>query len=67
MAKTAVATLQTVWECHWSQPDVRLTDVDEEQQPEWVWVCVRTGTRVGVDEARCENCRYWDRADHRLN
>jgi len=30
MAKTAVATLQTVWECHWSQPDVRLTDVDEE-------------------------------------
>ena len=42
MAKTAVATLQTVWECHWSQPDVRLTDVDEEQQPEWGWVCIRT-------------------------
>jgi hypothetical protein len=59
MAKIAVATLQTVWECHWSQPDLRMFGVDEKQQPEWSWVCVRTGKRVGVDEARCENCRYW--------
>ena len=67
MARTAVATLQTVWECRWSQPGLRLANVDEKQQPEWIWVCVRTGKRVGVDEARCENCHYWERADHRLN
>ena len=67
MAKTAVATLQTVFECRWSQPGLRLAGADEKQQPEWNWVCVQTGKRVCVDEARCENCEYRERADDRLN
>ena len=29
MAKTAVATLQTVWECRWSQPDLQLARADK--------------------------------------
>jgi hypothetical protein len=63
MAKTAIATLQTIWDCHWSRPGFRLAGVDETQQPECLWVCVRTDTRVGVTEARCENCHDWELAD----
>ena len=34
MARTAVATLQTVWECRWSQPDLQLSRVDTEATAE---------------------------------
>ena len=42
MAKTAVATLQTIWDCRFSRPGFRLSGVKDELQPESVWVCVRT-------------------------
>jgi len=45
MARIAIATRQTAWECKWSRPGFRLAGIDEAQQPESVWVCVRTGQR----------------------
>ena len=29
MAKTAIATLQTAWDCKWSRPGFRLAGVEE--------------------------------------
>jgi hypothetical protein len=59
MAKTAIATQQTIWDCRWSRPGFRLTHVEERFQPESLWVCDRTGRRENVDEARCERCEHW--------
>ncbi|HLG57609.1 MAG TPA: hypothetical protein VI485_19860 [Vicinamibacterales bacterium] len=60
MAKTAVATLQTAWDCRWSRPGFRLSGVKESLQPESVWVCIRTGERHNVTEAKCESCPHWE-------
>ena len=60
MARTAIATLQTVWDCHWSRPGHRLTGVEDALQPESRWVCVRDGHRRAVDEEECESCAYWE-------
>jgi hypothetical protein len=59
MAKTAVATLQTIWDCRWSRPGYRVLGVQEHLQPEKLWVCVRRGERRGVTEEECESCPYW--------
>jgi hypothetical protein len=63
MAKTAVATLQTIWDCRFSRPGFRLSNVKEELQPESVWVCVRTNRR-SVTPAECECCPHWEYDDH---
>ncbi len=60
MAATAVATLQTAWDCRWSRPGYRLTGVREEQQPETLWMCVRTGKRMPVKEVDCETFPHWE-------
>ena len=62
MARTAVATLQTVWDCRWSQPGHR-PDVINVVQPESRWMCTRDGGHRSVDEHECETCAYWERAD----
>jgi hypothetical protein len=67
MARTAVATLQTVWDCRWSRPGYRLSCVKEALQPESVWVCVRTGRRQAVTDAQCEECPHWELDDRREN
>ncbi len=63
MQKTAVAAMQTVWDCRWSRPGYRLIGVEEPHQPESVWVCVRTGVRRPVDNGECEHCPWWERSD----
>lgn len=63
MATTAVATLQTAWDCRWSRPGHRLTGVPDRLQPETVWMCVRTGTRIPVEASRCETCSDWQAED----
>lgn len=63
MARTAIATLQVVWDCHWSQPGHRLTRVPEAEQPESRWVCTRDGHRRSIDERECETCAFWERGD----
>lgn len=63
MNSTAVMTLQTVWDCKWSQPGHRLTGVLESLQPETLWVCVRDGNRRAIDEAKCVTCPHWQRQE----
>lgn len=60
MARTAVATLQTIWDCRWSRPGFRLSGVKEELQPESVWVCVRAPQRRSVSAVECESCPHWE-------
>jgi hypothetical protein len=60
MPKTAIATLQTIWDCRWSRTGYRVAGVPEQFQPEAVWVCVRTGDRRGVCEEECEQCPHWE-------
>ena len=60
MAKTAVATMQTAWDCRWSRPGYRIAGVEEHLQPEKLWVCVREGERRGVTEEECEACEHWE-------
>ena len=59
MPTTAVATLQTIWDCKWSRPGYRVAGVEEQFQPETAWVCVR-GERRGVTERDCEHCAHWE-------
>lgn len=49
---------QAVWNCAWSRPGYRLIGVDDEFQPESLWVCVR-GERRDVTEKECETCEHW--------
>jgi hypothetical protein len=60
MASTAVAPLQTIWDCKWSRPGYRLFGVQDHLQPEKLWVCVRTEVRRGVTEEECEQCPFWE-------
>jgi hypothetical protein len=60
MATTAVATLQTAWDCKWSRPGYRLSGVADNAQPESIWVCVRTEHRRNVVDSDCERCPYWE-------
>jgi hypothetical protein len=62
MARTAIATLQTIWDCRWSQPGHRLNGVPDAKQPEGTWVCVREGARRTIDEDECATCAHWELA-----
>jgi len=64
MSATSVATLQTIWDCRWSRPGYRLIGVQDQLQPEKLWVCVR-GDRHGVTEEECENCPHWEAVPER--
>jgi hypothetical protein len=60
MATTAVATLQTAWDCRWSRLGYRVTGVPEQFQPETLWVCLRAGERRCINAEECENCPHWE-------
>jgi len=60
MPNTAVATLQTIWDCRWSRPGFQVIGVPDDLQREQLWVCVRTGNRRGITEEECESCAYWE-------
>ena len=61
MATTAAATLQTIWDCKWSRPGYRLFGIEDQLQPEKLWVCIR-GDRRSVTEEECEGCSHWELA-----
>jgi hypothetical protein len=61
MATTAVATIQTIWGCRWGRPGYRI-GIDELEQADPIWVCVREGTCKVIPEARCEKCECWEPA-----
>lgn len=67
MAKIAVATQQTAWECKWSRPGFRLAGIDDTLQPETTWVCVRTGVRRKLSETACDHCPFWQEEEFRKN
>jgi hypothetical protein len=67
MAKTAVATVQTIWGCKWSRPGYRIPDVEEQFQPEPTWVCIRDGERKNIPEGKCETCERWEPDAERAN
>ena len=60
---TNIATLQTIWDCHWSRLGRRVLGADEPQQLETLWVCVRRGQRRCVTEQECEECGFWEAED----
>jgi hypothetical protein len=60
MPTTAVATLQTAWDCRWSRPGYRVAGVPDQFQPETFWICVRTGERRSFDPVECETCPHWE-------
>jgi len=61
---TRIATLQTVWDCHWSRLGRRVRVVEGRQLPETQWVCVRhPGHRRCVTEQECEECGFWEAED----
>ena len=63
MKPATVSTLAAVWDCRWSRPGYRLTGVTEVEQPETIWVCVRTGERRPVAEDECATCPHWQPDD----
>ena len=63
MARTAIATLQTAWDCRWSRPGHRLNGVAEEKQPETTWVCVHNGVRRDLRDDECAECAHWELDD----
>jgi len=67
MARTTVAVSQTIWGCRWSRPGYRIAGVDDRNQPEPTWVCVRDGVRAVVPEGRCETCERWEPAPDKTN
>ena len=60
MARTAIATLQPVWDCRWSRPGHRLTGVSDRVQPESTWVCIREGARRNLRDDDCTTCAHWE-------
>ena len=62
MARTAIATLQPVFDCRWSQQGHRLSGVTEADQPESLWVCVRDGIRRRLQPDECATCPHWELA-----
>jgi hypothetical protein len=59
-SKVAAATFQTIWDCRWSRPGYRVFGVEDQLQPEKLWVCVRRGERRGVTDEECEHCPFWE-------
>ena len=59
MVRTAVATLQTPWDCRWSRLGYRVAGVPEDVQPEPLWVCLGTGDRRCIQVEECDNCPHW--------
>jgi hypothetical protein len=60
MSSTAIATLQTAWDCRWSRPGHRVTGIEDRLQPETLWVCVRDGDRRCISTEECEECPHWE-------
>jgi hypothetical protein len=62
--QTRPLVLQTPWDCRFSRPGYRLSNVRDSHQPESPWVCVRVdGARRPVTERECANCEFWEMDD----
>ena len=60
MDMTTVAGPLAMLDCKWSRPGYRLARVEDRDQPEAPWVCVRTDARPGIADMECERCPNWE-------
>jgi hypothetical protein len=65
MNRTAVRTLQTIWDCRFSRPGHQLTTALAGRHDEPLWTCIRDGRRRAVTEEECEDCPHWQLYDAR--
>jgi hypothetical protein len=57
---SAVAVLQTAWNCRWSRAGHRIAGLAEAAQPESLWVCTYDGARRSVSDEACAHCATWE-------
>lgn len=65
MDHTSARTPQTVWDCRWSRPGYLPHGMEQPDQPEGLWVCVRptrTTVRRPVTNEECAQCPHWQAA-----
>jgi hypothetical protein len=59
MSRTAITTLQTPWDCKWSQ--FGRVHASRSAPAEGLWVCVfPDGTRRSIDPLECETCPHFE-------
>lgn len=64
MATTAIATLQTIWDCKWSR--LAYKPEGDQPPPESLWICVRPGrVKSSVTAEECVTCPHWEATDDR--
>jgi hypothetical protein len=62
MSRTAIATLQTPWDCRWSRFG-RTRSTGSNTGAEGLWVCVYgDGARRPIRDSDCETCPNWEYA-----
>ena len=57
MARIAIATLQSVFDCRWSRHERHANDATS---PETSWVCVREGAPRILQADECATCPHWE-------
>lgn len=63
MTTTAIAVLQTPWDCKWSRFG-QMHSASSAATPEGLWVCAYQGARP-VEASECESCPHWEYAPPR--
>jgi hypothetical protein len=59
MSRTAIATLQTPWDCKWSR--FGRIHASRSTPAEGLWVCLYPdGTRRSINPAQCEACSHFE-------
>lgn len=62
IARTAIATLQTPWDCKWTRVAYRQSGIPPYKVNEQMWMCVRApGALRPVTEQDCEACPEWEK------
>lgn len=61
MTTTAIAVLQTPWDCKWSQFG-QMHRTAATAPAEGLWVCAYEGTPRAITTAECESCSHWENA-----
>jgi hypothetical protein len=69
MAQTAIAVIQTPWDCRWTRIAWKRTTACVDEPPDcYAWLCIREpGAPRRVDERDCEDCPYWEMEDPERN
>jgi hypothetical protein len=64
MPHTAIAVLQTPWDCKWTRFTYRRSRTPDDPVDPYLWLCVREPDAPRrVDERDCEDCPHWQMDD----